>query len=150
VFIEATRKDLIGEYTGHTAPRIVEFFKRARGGVLFIDEAYSLVDGYGRKSYGDEAIATIVELMENYRHDTVVVFAGYPKEMEEFLSLNPGLKSRIPHMVKFANYSTEDMVEIAQFMAKEKGFEFNEEALLSLSYNYKMLVIQLHLRMDEL
>jgi AAA+ superfamily predicted ATPase len=132
VFVEATRKDLIGEYIGQTAPRIVEFFKKARGGVLFIDEAYSLVDGYGRKSYGDEAIATIVELMENYRHDTVVVFAGYPKEMEEFLSLNPGLKSRIPHMVKFSNYSTEDMVEIAQFMANEKGFEFNEEALLSL------------------
>ena len=70
--------------------------------------------------------------MENYRNDTVVVFAGYPKEMEEFLSLNPGLKSRIPHMVKFANYSSEDMVEIAQFMAKEKGFEFNEDALFSL------------------
>lgn len=127
VFVEVTRKDLIGQYIGHTAPKVKEAFERARGGVLFIDEAYALNDGYTHKSYGDEAIATLVELIENHRHDTIVILAGYPKEMNEFLSVNPGLHGRIPHILNFNNYSVSEMLEIAKHMAKSKGFTFEDE-----------------------
>lgn len=133
VFIEVTRKDLVGEYVGQTAPKVKEVFNKASGGVLFIDEAYSLYDGYGRKSYGDEAIATLVELMENHRHKTIVIMAGYPNEMNEFLDVNPGLKSRIPHVIQFDNYSVKEMMDIAKHIANQMGFEFEEKALKLLS-----------------
>lgn len=132
VFVEVTRKDLVGQYVGQTAHKVKEAFERARGGVLFIDEAYALHDGYQHKSYGDEAIATLVELMENHRNDTIVIMAGYPKEMEAFLALNPGLHGRIPNMVTFNAYSLSEMMEIAKGMATSKGFEFDEEALMLL------------------
>lgn len=95
-------------------------FDRASGGVLFIDEAYALSDGY-RGYYGDEAISTIVQEMENRREDVTVVFAGYSDPMEDFLSSNPGLRSRIAKIVQFADYTNTDLLAIARFMAgKEK------------------------------
>lgn len=133
-FVEVTRKDLIGEYVGQTAPKVKEAFNKARGGVLFIDEAYALRDGYSNKSFGDEAIATLVELMENHRHDTIVIMAGYPKEMHDFLEVNPGLKSRIPHMIQFNNYSVSEMAEIAKHVAMQKGFSFEAESLTILKH----------------
>ena len=93
-FIECGRGDLIGEYVGQTAPKVQHQFRMAKGGILFIDEAYSLLDDY-RKSYGDEAISTIVQEMENFRDDVIVIFAGYPDKMKTFLESNEGLKSRI-------------------------------------------------------
>ena len=93
-FIECGRGDLIGEYVGQTALKVQHQFRMAQGGILFIDEAYSLLDDY-RKSYGDEAISTIVQEMENFRDDVIVIFAGYPDKMKTFLESNEGLKSRI-------------------------------------------------------
>lgn len=126
--VEVGRADLIGKYVGHTAPLVRQAFEKAAGGVLFIDEAYSLLDDKGGM-YGDEAINTIVQEMENRRNETIVIFAGYPNEMEAFLSRNPGLKSRIAFHVPFNDYSPEELVEITKFMAKNKDNIINESAL---------------------
>ncbi len=125
--IEVGRGDLVGKFVGWTAPTIQKKFREARGGVLFIDEAYSLVDDRNG-SYGDEAINTIVQEMENHRDDVVVIFAGYPDKMEEFLQKNPGLRSRIAFHVPFADYNTEELCEIANLIAKQKGLCLTEAA----------------------
>ena len=88
---------------------------------MFIDEAYSLVENY-RGEYGDEAINTIVQEMENNRADTIVIFAGYPDEMQEFFSRNPGLRSRVPFSISFCDYTAEEMVRISESEAKKRGF----------------------------
>ena len=130
--VEVGRGDLVGKYVGWTAPTVQAKFKAAKGGVLFIDEAYSLVDGH-TGSYGDEAINTIVQEMENHREDVVVIFAGYPKEMETFLQKNPGLRSRIAFHVPFADYNTEELCRIAVLMGKRKGVSFDPEAQQKLA-----------------
>ncbi len=117
---EVGRADLVGKYVGWTAKIVKEKFRQARGSVLFIDEAYSLVDDHSGM-YGDEAINTIVQEMENGREDCIVIFAGYPKEMETFLSRNPGLRSRIAYHVGFENYSAEELYAITELFAKNKG-----------------------------
>lgn len=126
-FYEAGRVDLIAKYVDQTAVKVKEIFKKAKGGVLFIDEAYSLTDGY-ENSYGDEAIATIVQEMENNR-DTVVIFAGYTDKMEEFLSKNPGLRSRVPYRIRFEDYSEGELMQIAQLEAESKGYAIDGKAL---------------------
>ncbi len=130
--IEVGRGDLVGKYVGWTAPTIQRKFKDARGGVLFIDEAYSLVDDRDG-SYGDEAINTIVQEMENHRDDVVVSFAGYPDKMEKFLQKNPGLRSRIAFHVPFADYGTEDLCGIASLIAGKCGLSLTEEAKARLA-----------------
>ncbi len=125
--IEVGRSDLVGKYVGWTAPTIKNKFREAKGGVLFIDEAYSLVDDRSG-SYGDEAINTIVQEMENHREDVIVIFAGYPAEMEKFLQKNPGLRSRIAFHVPFADYSTEELIKIAGVIASQKGLCLSENA----------------------
>ena len=102
-------------------------FEKARGKVLFIDEAYSLVDDRAGL-FGDEAINTLIQEMENNRDKTIVIFAGYPDEMESFLSRNPGLSSRIPFIINFSDYSVEEMVKISELEAKNKGFRIGTEA----------------------
>ena len=124
---EVGRADLVGKFVGHTAPLVQAAFKKAKGGVLFIDEAYSLVDGKDGM-FGDEAINTIVQEMENNRKDTVVIFAGYPDKMEGFLNKNPGLRSRIAFHIPFDDYAPAELYEIAQLIAKEKGFNIEERA----------------------
>ncbi len=109
----------IGRYVGWTAKIVRSKFKMAAGSVLFIDEAYSLVDG--SNSFGDEAINTIVQEMENNRDDLIVIFAGYPKEMERFLNKNPGLRSRISQHIHFENYSAEELYSITEYMAAKDG-----------------------------
>ncbi len=118
--IEVGRGDLVGKYVGWTAKAVQRKFREAKGGVLFIDEAYSLLDGQ-ENSYGDEAINTIVQEMENCRDSTVVIFAGYPGPMEEFLARNPGLRSRIAFHVPFEDYSEEELYSIAELLASAKG-----------------------------
>ncbi len=118
--IEVGRADLVGEYVGQTAPKVKEAFRRAKGSVLFIDEAYSLMDGY-RGQYGDEAIDTIVQEMENLKDDMVVILAGYPEEMEQMLDRNPGLRSRIAYHVPFSDYSSWELYDIAELESEEKG-----------------------------
>ena len=125
--VEVGRGDLVGKYIGWTAPTIQNKFREAQGSVLFIDEAYSLVDDR-EGSFGDEAINTIVQEMENHRDDVVVIFAGYPDKMEGFIQKNPGLRSRIAYHVSFSDYDTESLCEIAKLIAKQKGLTFTEDA----------------------
>lgn len=127
---EVGRADIVGKYVGQTAPLVKQAFKRAKGSVLFIDEAYSLVERDGL--YGDEAINTIVQEMENNRNDTVVIFAGYPKEIEDFLNKNPGLRSRIAHHIHFDDYSADELCQISSLIAKQKGVSFTADAIAKL------------------
>lgn len=125
-YVECGRAHLIGEYVGQTAPKVRHRFTEARGGILMIDEAYSLVDDY-RNSYGDEAISTIVQEMENRREDTIVIFCGYPDKMKDFLKRNEGLRSRIAFQIDFPDYSAEELVQILRLMAKNDGYEISPE-----------------------
>jgi len=115
---EVGRADLVDRYLGGTAPRVKNHFKKAEGSVLFIDEAYSLVDDKDGL-YGDEAINTIVQEMENARDDTVVIFAGYPDKMEGFLNKNPGLRSRIAFHIHFEDYRPDELYEILELMVRK-------------------------------
>ncbi len=126
--VEVGRGDLVGKYVGWTAPTIQRKFKQASGGILFIDEAYSLVDDRDG-SYGDEAINTIVQEMENHRGDVIVIFAGYPDKMEKFIDKNPGLRSRIAHYVNFEDYNAEELCQIAEHIAKGKGLVIDDKAM---------------------
>lgn len=115
-------------YIGQTAINVKSVFQRARGKLLFIDEAYSLASDSPR-DFGYEAINTIVQEMENNRDDTIVVFAGYPEEMETFFSRNPGLRSRVPFRISFTDYSANEMVQIAELEAQKRGFSISPQAL---------------------
>ena len=130
--VEVGRGDLVGKYVGWTAKTVQAKFREAMGGVLFIDEAYSLVDDRGG-SFGDEAINTIVQEMENHKEDLVVIFAGYPKEMQRFLDKNPGLSSRIAFHVDFDDYTTSELCEIARHIGKNKGLSISDAAMEKLS-----------------
>lgn len=125
-FIECGRQDLVGKFVGWTAKQVEEQFHRARGGILFIDEAYSLVEKEGL--YGDEAINTIVQMMENYRDEVIVIFAGYPDKMEKFLQKNEGLRSRIAFHVDFPDYNAEELCGILKLMSKDKGYTLDDSA----------------------
>ena len=124
--VEVTRADLVGKYVGHTAPLTMNVINSALGGVLFIDEAYSLYRGKD-DSFGLEAIDTIVKGMEDHRDDLIVILAGYTKEMSEFLTANSGLKSRFANIIQFDDYTGEEMMLIAKSIAKSKGYFLNEE-----------------------
>lgn len=125
--IEVGRADLIAQYVGQTGQKVRTAFSKAKGGVLFIDEAYSLLE-YGRGGYGDEAINVIVQEMENNRQDTIVIFAGYPNEMEKFFARNPGLRSRVPFTLKFDDYSTDELINICELEAGKRKFSIDEKA----------------------
>ena len=132
---EVGRADIVGQYVGQTAPLVKRAFRRAKGGVLFIDEAYSLLDGEDGL-YGDEAINTIVQEMENHREDTIVIFAGYPDKMEDLLKKNPGLRSRIAFYIPFDDYSEEELCQIAELVARDKGLELSVGAIAKLHENF--------------
>ena len=106
--VEVERKDLIGKYIGQTAPKTAEVISKAMGGVLFIDEAYSLANPSGN-DFGKEAIATLIKAMEDHSDEFVVIFAGYRREMEEFVSMNPGIASRIGYKFDFKDYSSQEL-----------------------------------------
>lgn len=125
---EVGRADLVGKYVGHTAPMVKKSFEKAKGGVLFIDEAYSLVDDKDGL-YGDEAINTIVQEMENNRQNTIVIFAGYPDKMEDFLKKNPGLRSRIAFHIDFSDYSAKELCDISKLVATDIGLTLSEGAI---------------------
>jgi SpoVK/Ycf46/Vps4 family AAA+-type ATPase len=118
--LEVGRADLVGKFVGHTAPNVQKAFCKARGSVLFIDEAYALVDDRDGL-FGDEAINAIVQEMENNREDIVVIFAGYPDKMKGFLQKNPGLRSRIAFHVPFADYTADELVDITKLLAKRQN-----------------------------
>ncbi|MCL1952524.1 MAG: AAA family ATPase, partial [Oscillospiraceae bacterium] len=125
--IEVGRGDLVGKYLGWTAQIVQRKFKQAKGSVLFIDEAYSLVDDKAGL-YGDEAINTIVQEMENHREDVAVIFAGYSDKMEEFLRRNPGLRSRVAFHVPFDDYDADELLAILELMLKRDGMRLDAAA----------------------
>ena len=127
--IEVSSKDLVAEYVGQTAPKTMSVIERALGGVLFVDEAYSLASEEGSgNSFNKEAIATLIQAMENYRDNLVVIFAGYTKEMQAFLNANSGIVSRIGYTLDFKDYTSEELLKIFEGMVKKAGFSITKEA----------------------
>ncbi|WP_067825619.1 AAA family ATPase [Actinomadura kijaniata] len=124
--VEATRAHLVGEYIGQTAPRTRRLVERALGGVLFIDEAYTLTQSPHKDDYGHEAIAELVKMMEDHRDDLIVIVAGYQREMASFLAANPGLESRFPKQLHFPDYTDEELLEVFAKLAAEAGFGLGE------------------------
>ena len=136
--VEVSRSDLVGKYVGHTAPLTMSVVNSALSGVLFIDEAYSLYRGKD-DSFGLEAIDTLVKAMEDHRDDLIVILAGYKKEMESFLDANSGLKSRFANIINFPDYTGEQMLQIAQNIAKGKDYVIDEEASAKLLEYFTMV-----------
>lgn len=136
-FVEVGRADLVGQHVGHTAPLVKKKFRDAQGGMLFIDEAYSLCDSY-ENGFGDEAINTIVQEMENHRDDVIVIFAGYPEPMKQFLDRNPGMQSRIAFQIEFENYTTEELCAITRLMLAKKQLTITEAAMNRLECIYNV------------
>ncbi|GAA0996872.1 hypothetical protein GCM10009551_063740 [Nocardiopsis tropica] len=138
--VEAARSDLVGRYVGHTAQLTAEVFERAKGGVLFVDEAYSLAPRGSGNDFGQEAIDTLVKLMEDHRDEAVVIVAGYTNEMQRFLDSNPGLASRFNHQVEFPDYSDDELVTIVQRMAKGSGYTCGEATTAALHEHFSGVV----------
>ncbi|HLT57377.1 MAG TPA: AAA family ATPase [Limnochordales bacterium] len=129
--VECERADLVGEYIGHTAQRTREQIRKALGGVLFVDEAYALARG-GEKDFGKEAIDTLVKAMEDHKDEFIVILAGYRDEMEQFLSVNPGLRSRFPIHMDFPDYTPEELYQIALRLCQERQYRLSPAAGLRL------------------
>ena len=133
-FIEVSRSDLVAGYIGQTAKKTREVLESALGGVLFIDEAYSLSQG-SENDFGKEAIDEILKFMEDHRKDMVIIFAGYTKEMSEFLQMNSGLASRIPHTFDFEDYTPDEIVKIGLLGLHNAAYEVDEAAYADLVKN---------------
>ena len=134
--VEVSRGDLVGRYTGHTAPLTNSVIESALGGVLFIDEAYSLYRGE-QDSFGLEAIDTLVKGMEDHRDELVVILAGYTKEMETFLTANSGLASRFPNKIEFPDYTADELLDITNVLARGKGYRLAESCTEPLRGYYE-------------
>lgn len=119
--VEVERADLVGEYIGHTAQKAKEMIQKALGGILFVDEAYTLAQG-GEKDFGREAISTIVKQMEDHRDNLLVILAGYCHEMDHFMRSNPGLRSRFPIHIHFNDYLCEELFQIALHLYSEREY----------------------------
>src|SRR3954465_1438287 len=133
--VEVDRAGLVGEYVGTTAIKTDRAIQRALDGVLFIDEAYALArpGAYMRQDFGAEAVETLLKRMEDYRHRLVVIVAGYPRPMEEFLNSNPGLRSRFAREISFPDYATEELLEITRKFATENEYVLTDDAEQQLS-----------------
>jgi len=129
---EVSRSDLVGQYVGHTAKQTNEVIQSALGGVLFIDEAYSICRDKN-DMFGLEAVDALVKAVEDHRDDLVVIMAGYKDEMQEFLKNNPGLKSRFPNTIDFEDYTANEMVQIAHITARIKGYKISNECIDGLT-----------------
>ena len=126
--VSVTRDDLVGQYVGHTAPKTKDVLKRAKGGVLFIDEAYYLYRPENERDYGQEAIEILLQVMETERDDLVVVLAGYKDRMETFFRSNPGMGSRVAHHLHFPDFTIEELMQIGQLMLEQQNYQFTDEA----------------------
>jgi len=125
--VEVERADLVGEYIGHTAQKSREQIKKSLGGILFIDEAYSLARG-GEKDFGKEAIDTLVKGMEDHKDNLIIILAGYGEEMNSFMQTNPGLRSRFPIHINFPDYSTDELLAIADMMLLQRQYSLSSGA----------------------
>lgn len=143
--VEVERSDLVGGYVGQTAIKTNEVIEKALGGVLFIDEAYSLTSGKDPSDFGYEAVNTLLVEMENHRDDLVVIVAGYPELMESFLRSNPGLKSRFNKFISFADYKPDQLFEILKGMIKKNGYVLHEKD----SDSIKAMMTDLYDHRDE-
>lgn len=126
VFVEVKREDLVGQYQGHTAAKVKDVIRSAMGGVLFVDEAYSLVNGEG-DTFGKEAVNALVAEMENHRDSLVVILAGYTSDIDRFLAENQGLRSRVTRDLFFEDYTLEEMVQMFRNQVRAAGFQMAEE-----------------------
>jgi SpoVK/Ycf46/Vps4 family AAA+-type ATPase len=140
-FIETERSQLVGEYVGHTAPKTKKVIESAKGGILFIDEAYSLATER-KNDFGNEVIETLLKLMEDYRDDLIVVVAGYPEKMKSFLASNPGLNSRFATKIQFNDYTTPQLIEIFELFAMEYDYQIEKAALKKLTKKLDGIKIQ--------
>jgi stage V sporulation protein K len=129
--VERERADLVGEYIGHTAQKTRDQIKKALGGILFIDEAYSLASG-GEKDFGKESISTLIKAMEDNRDRFIVILAGYREEMAKFVQSNPGIRSRFPIHIEFPDYTTEELMLIADLMLKKRDYRLDLAARAKL------------------
>jgi probable Rubsico expression protein CbbX len=126
--VSVTRDDLVGQYVGHTAPKTRDVLKRAKGGVLFIDEAYYLYRPENERDYGQESIEILLQVMETERDDLVVILAGYKDRMDTFFRSNPGMGSRVAHHLHFPDFTVDELAQIAELMLKQQQYEFTDEA----------------------
>ncbi len=133
-FIEASRAELVDKYVGHTAIRVKETFEKAKGGILFIDEAYALTSE--GDSFGQEAVETLLKLMEDNRDDIAVIVAGYPALMQDFLESNPGLKSRFPFVIEFPDYSGDELTHIFKCFCKENDITAPREVVKAVNAHF--------------
>ena len=142
--IEVERADLVGEYIGHTAQKTREQLKKAYGGILFIDEAYSLARG-GEKDFGKESIDVLVKAMEDHKNELILILAGYQKEMEGFLETNPGLRSRFPIHIDFPDYNQKELMRIAERMFLSRQYSLSadtQSALLKILLSHQNSVAE--------
>jgi probable Rubsico expression protein CbbX len=136
--VSVTRDDLVGQYVGHTAPKTREVLKRARGGVLFIDEAYYLHRPENERDYGQEAIEILLHVMESERESLVVVLAGYRDRMDAFFRSNPGMGSRVAHHIHFPDFDLEELMAIAALMLEQQAYELSPEAESALRQSVEL------------
>lgn len=127
--VEVSAKDLIAEYVGQTAGKTYNVLKSAFGGVLFIDEAYSIVEAGANASFASDCMTTILRVLEDQKDNLIVIFAGYEKQMENFIKFNPGLKSRIGYTIKFDDYTTQELLDIFKQLVEKNNLNITNEAL---------------------
>ena len=139
-FKKVSRVDLVGEYQGHTAPKVKKAINEAMGGVLFIDEAYSLVQG-ANDTFGIEAVAMLIDMMEENKDDLVVILAGYKKDIDRLLTYNEGFSSRIGHRFEFPNYTADDIVKITTIQLKKDKFAISPQVEQTLAKEIQKIAI---------
>jgi len=136
-----TREDLVGQYVGHTAPKTKEQLNKARGGILFMDEAHHLYKPDNERDYGSEAIELLLQVMENQRDDLILVFSGAKAKIDGFFNSNPGISSRIGNHVDFLDYNVDELVNITKFILNnESRYKFTPETIEILAFYYKQLI----------
>lgn len=139
-FVEVSRTDLIAGYQGQTALKVKKVIERAKGGVLFIDEAYSITENDHSDSYGRECLTELTKALEDYRDDLVVIVAGYKEPMEVFFESNPGLKSRFNTFIEFADYDSEEMIEILGSLCKKNDYRLEDNLKICIKDYFNSVI----------